>query len=101
MLESVGISFWEFHGILFVICMLLFPRLTMLITGICFAPYAGVLFWFGWVLLPRLTVAIIATYLYWHTNPVLVVFAWLWALGGESTEKKSCSKGYRSGRNSS
>jgi hypothetical protein len=92
MLESVGISFWEFHGFWFIFFMFLFPRLTMLFTGICFMPFTGVLFWFGWVLAPRLTVAILATFFYFQTNPVLCVFTWLWALGGESTEKKACSR---------
>lgn len=85
--ESV-VSFWAVHGLLFCICMAIFPRLTMLFTGICFAPYAGVLFWFGWVLAPRLTVAILATFIYFHVNPILCVFVWMWALAGESTEKK-------------
>lgn len=49
----------------------------------------GVLGWLGWVFMPRLTVAIIATSKYWDMNPVLVVFTWLWALGGESSEKRT------------
>jgi len=93
MLEPAGISFWEVHGIFFILFMFLFPRLTMFCMGICFAPYAGVLFWFGWFLAPRLTVAIIATFIYWQTNPILCIFSWLWALGGEGTEKvKICEQ---------
>ena len=87
MLATVGISFWAFHGILFCIFMALFPRLTMLFTSICFMPFAGPLFWVGWVLAPRLTVAIIATFLYFATNPILCIIVWMWALGGESSEK--------------
>lgn len=80
-------DFWDVHGIVFLFFMAIFPRLTMLFTGICFAPFAGILFWIGWVLVPRLTVAILATNFYWETNTVLVVFTWLWALGGEGAEK--------------
>ncbi len=32
--------------------------------------------------------AFLATIAYWKTNPVLVIIAWLVALGGESSEKK-------------
>lgn len=83
-----AINFWDIHGVWFIIFMMLFPRLTMLFTGICFAPFAGVLFWFGWVLAPRITVAILATWFYFHTNPVLCILAWIWALAGEASEKK-------------
>ena len=48
----------------------------------------GLLGWLGWIFMPRLTVAIIATGLYWDTNPALIVITWMWALAGESTEKK-------------
>ena len=85
-------NFWDVHGIAFIICITLFPRLTMLVTGICFAPFSGVLFWLRWVFTPRLTAAILASMFYWDTNPVLVVFAWLAALSGESSEKEAASK---------
>jgi hypothetical protein len=80
-------SFWSQHGIFFLFFMFFFPRLTMLFTGICFA-WSGVLFWLGWVFAPRLTVAALATTVYWHTNPVLCILAWIWAIGGETAEKK-------------
>ena len=65
--------------------MAFFPRLTLLLSSVA---SGGILWWLGWLLAPRLTVAILATTAYWHTNIFLVVFTWLWALGGESTEKK-------------
>ena len=80
-------SFWAVHGIFFIFFLFFFPRLTMLFTGIAFA-WSGFLFWLGWVFAPRLTVAILATNVYWHTNPVLCILAWLWALGGETAEKR-------------
>lgn len=85
-------DFWQYHSWLFILAMFFFPRLTMLFGGICSMAFAGVLFWFGWVLAPRLTVAIIATFLYFPTNPVLCVFTWLWALSGEAGEKRMCFK---------
>lgn len=88
MLESAGINFWQVHSILFVIAMFFLPRLTMLFAGICFMPFTGILFWLGWLFTPRLTVAILATFFYFTTNPILCIITWLWALGGESTEKK-------------
>jgi len=88
MLEAVGISFWVIHSIWFALALAFFPRLTMLFAGICFAPYTGVLFWLGWVFTPRLTVAILATFFYFATNPVLCVLVWMWALCGEAGEKK-------------
>jgi hypothetical protein len=79
-------NFWEIHSIIFVIFLFFFPRLTMLLTGICFA-WSGILFWLGWLFAPRLTVAILATTVYWHTNPVMCIFAWGWAFAGEWFEK--------------
>jgi len=86
-------DFWDVHGIFFIIFMCFFPRLTMLFTGIFFYNFAyPVWFFFGWLLAPRLTVAIIATSVYFDTNPVLCILAWMWALGGESTEKSQIKK---------
>jgi len=36
---------------------------------------------------PRYLVAFLATLAYWNQNPFLVVFSWLIAFGGESSEK--------------
>lgn len=83
------VNFWEVHGIFFILCMCFFPRLTMLFattTG------GGLLYWIGWLIAPRLTVAIIATTCFWHTNPVLCVLAWIWALVGEACEKGTASR---------
>jgi hypothetical protein len=79
------INFWDTHTVLFIIAMLFFPRLTMLFAT-TFG--GGVLYWLGWLLFPRFTVAVIATMLYSQTNIILVVLSWIWAFGGESTEKK-------------
>ena len=50
-------------------------------------PSGGLLWWLGFIFVPRVLVALLATISYWKQNPVLVVIAWLVALGGESTEK--------------
>jgi len=79
------------HWFVFIVCMAFLPRITMLLTQICFMSFAGPLFWVGWFLAPRVTVAILASWFYFHTNPVLCVFTWIWAFGGETAEKKSIS----------
>lgn len=82
------LSFWDVHGLFFIFFMFFFPRLTMLFGTAVASTFGGPLFWIGWLLAPRLTVAVIGTTIYWSTNPVLCMLTWLWALGGESTEKK-------------
>ena len=79
------VSFWDVHGLWFIFFLMLFPRLTLLLSSVV---SGGFFWWLGWLLTPRLLVAILATTSYWDTNPALVVITWLWALGGESSEKK-------------
>ena len=91
---SEAASFWEVHSVLrgFFLCIMcaFLPRLTLfflsLITGAI-----GVTFWgvVGWIFVPRIVVAVIATTIYWDTNPFLCVLAWTCALAGESTEKET------------
>lgn len=78
-------GFWQVHGWWFIFFMFFFPRLTLLFSSVL---TGGFLWWLGWIFAPRLLVAILATTAFWHTNTTLVVFTWLWAMGGESTEKK-------------
>lgn len=82
-------DFWDYHGVGFLIFMFFFPRFTMLIAT---TVGGGPLYWLGWFFAPRLTVAILATSYFWGTNPILCIFTWLWALGGESWEKSHVSK---------
>jgi len=81
--EYGTINFWQNHGVIFLICIALFPRLTMIFA----TPWGGLIWWLGLLFVPRLQVAILATICYWNTNKILVIMAWLVALGGESTEK--------------
>lgn len=67
-------DFWAVHGWLFLFGLAFFPRLTMLFAV---ATPFGWLAWVGFVLWPSLLVAVLATGLYWHTNPMLCVLAWL------------------------
>lgn len=80
-------NFWDFHGYGFILAMFFFPRLTMLFAT-TFG--GGFFYWVGWLFAPRLTVAIIATILFHDHNFALLVFTWLWAIGGEFTEKRCC-----------
>ena len=82
-------NFWDVHGFIFVICMFFFPRMTLFFSSVA---SGGILWWLGFIFAPRLLVAILASFAYWQTNPVLVILAWLWAIAGESVEKKAVSK---------
>jgi len=79
-----NINFWEVHGFFFLICIAIFPRLTLLFSNVAFG---GIFWWLGFFFAPRLLVAILATISYWNTNKFLVVIAWLFAVGGETSEK--------------
>ena len=83
-------DFWQVHGLIFLICIALFPRITMLVAGIVSS--FGPLGWIGWIFAPHFTVAILATTIYWETNPVLCVIAWIVALGGTGAESATVSK---------
>jgi hypothetical protein len=78
-------NFFDQHGVITLICLAIFPRLTLLIAT--FAT-GGVLWWFGWIFTPHLLVAILSLQ-YWNTNPVLVIVAWLMAVGGTGAETKT------------
>ena len=86
-LRRSKMNFWDVHGVWFIIFLCCFPRLTMLATGI-FMSWINPLFFLGWMFVPRITVAILATTCYWNTNSTLCVFTWLWAVWGDSSEKK-------------
>lgn len=82
-------NFWNFHGVWFIIGMITFPRITMFF----FATMAwGPLCILGFIFVPYLTAAIIATNLYWDSNTVLCVFAWLVALSGTFGEGRTAQQ---------
>ena len=82
-------SYWDFHGIWFLVGLAIFPRLTMLLAV---ATPFGWLAWLGWVFTPHLLVAILATTKYWDSNPVLCVLAWMVAFGGAAAKKKAVER---------
>ena len=43
------------------------------------------MWWLGWLFAPHLLVAFLSL-AYWHTNPILVITAWIIALGGTGGE---------------
>lgn len=76
-------NFWDYHGILFLIGITLFPRITLLFfTTVTFGLWA----WIGFFFAPHLLVAIYASIYYWDSNPILCIIAWGMAFGGTSTE---------------
>lgn len=83
------VNYFLRHGYFFLIFITLFPRLTLLFSSVAFG---GVLWWLGFIFTPRILVASLATMNYFKTNPILVVIAWLVALGGEIFEKSLISK---------
>ena len=95
-----GLSYWAVHGIIggiFLGLMLAgLPRLSLAFLALV-SGSIGVSFWglVGWAFAPRLLVAIIATTVYWQTNPFLVVLSWAMAFGGETAEKVAVGKGTR------
>ena len=78
------VNFWNIHGFFFLVFIALFPRLTLFFSSVAFG---GIFWWLGFFFAPRLLVAILATVSYWNTNKVLVILSWLFAVGGESSEK--------------
>ena len=72
-------SFWDYHGMWFLIFMFFFPRLTMLFaTTVTF----GVLAWVGWFFVPRFVGAFYATVYYGDQNTFLCALAWIIAILG-------------------
>ena len=78
-------NFWDYHGILFLLGVTFFPRITTLFfTAVTFGFWAIL----GWIFAPHLLVAIYATTYYWDSNPILCVIAWCVAIGGTGGEAK-------------
>lgn len=82
-------DYWDSHGILFLIGLVVFPRLTLLFSGAAGIYFSGLVWWLGWLFLPRFAAALIGSLVYWETNPILVMGSWLVALsaaGGGSSQ---------------
>ncbi len=83
-LELSHAEYWDRHGLVFLLAVAAFPRLTLLLSGVA---WGGIFWWLSWFFVPRMLVAVLATLAYWRQNPILVVLSWLIAFGGESSEK--------------
>src|SRR3984885_8341529 len=83
-IEFEHFNFWDYHGVFFLGFITVFPCLTLLFSSVS---SGGLFWWLSWLFAPRLLVAVLATLNYWYQNPILVVIAWMVALGGESSEK--------------
>jgi hypothetical protein len=79
-----GVNFWTNHTIWQLLGWLFFPRIMFWFFS---AMTGGFFFWLGVFFVPRIMVAFWATVYYWDTNPILCIFAWIYALTGEMTEK--------------
>lgn len=82
-------SYWNNHGIFFLIFITFFPRLTLIFSSVA---SGGILWWLGFFFAPRILVSFLATLAYWNENPILVLISWMIALGGESSEKYYVTK---------
>jgi hypothetical protein len=82
-------DFFHVHATLpwlLLIGLALFPRITTIVMiflgGLA---SGGLLWWLGWIFFPHLLVAVLSLP-YWHTNPLLVISAWVFALCGTGGE---------------
>jgi hypothetical protein len=92
-------NFWDTHpagfGALLLVGLALFPRVTLVVLWVADGLSFGVGHWLGLLFAPHLLVAILATSHYWHTNPVLCVFAWCFAFGGTGSEAGAVRERWR------
>ena len=84
-----NVNYFEKRGVLFLIFITFFPRLTLLLSSVA---SGGILWWLSWLFFPRILVATLATFAYFQTNPILVTISWLVAFGGESFEKRTITR---------
>jgi hypothetical protein len=75
------------HGLIFTICLLLYPRLTLLCAA-TFPLYAGIFAWIGWLLLPHVTVVVLGFLTYWPNNWFLCILGVPISLLCELLEKR-------------
>lgn len=77
--------------ILLLLGLTFFPRVTLIIGAIADVFISGgLLWWLGWIFCPHLLVAFLSIP-FWDTNPILVICAWIIALGGTTSEGRAVS----------
>jgi uncharacterized radical SAM superfamily protein len=72
------INFWDAHTLLFIIGLIVCPRVVLLYFGMiaqgAVLPIAGIF------LVPRITLALLITPIYWESNPAVIIFCWIFAV---------------------
>ena len=71
-------DFWNQHTVLFVIGLILWPRILLLYFG--FIPPMHIPPILGMLFVPRIFLTGILTATYWNTNPILIVICWILAI---------------------
>jgi|GEM_PF-2847517 len=76
-------DFLDQHNFITLIGLAIFPRVTMLIVS--FKVNHNIDYYLGYIFAPHLLAAIYSLN-YWDTNPVLVIIAWMFAIGATPAE---------------
>jgi len=69
------VDFWAQHSILFVIGLILWPRILLIYFG--FIAPMSIPPILGMVFVPRMFLTGILTPMYWEVNPILIVICWI------------------------
>lgn len=88
-------NFWDYHGVLFLLGVTFFPRITTLFFSSVSFGLLGIL---GWIFAPHLLVAVYATTFYWQSNPLLCIISWFVAIGGTGGEGAVVKRRFRKER---
>src|ERR1043166_1281189 len=70
--RRIEMNFWDVHGLLFLLGLVAFPRITVFFFS---HVIGGPIFWIFFLIFPRLVIPILAAYHYWGTNPILVILS--------------------------
>jgi hypothetical protein len=84
-----GQDFFVHHNLWHLLGWVVFPRMMFWFFSVM---SGGLFFWIGVLFVPRVMVAFCATYYYWDTNPILCIFSWFYAIGGEGFEKSKLNR---------
>lgn len=71
-------DFWDQHTVLFVIGLILWPRMLLIYFG--FIPPMSIPPILGLLFVPRMFLAGVLTPMYWGMNPTLIVICWILAV---------------------
>jgi len=82
------------HALFLLVGLAVFPRITtaaMMLWGGLLS--GGLLWWLGWIFAPHLLVAFLSLP-YWHSDPLLVIVAWVFALCGTGGEAETARRNW-------